>query len=147
MSFFTKPQVPNLNYSSVDNTANFPTANTAANLIAPTDHMMNSANRVMTKASQNKAYSEKKDAKRFKQLNALKKDMEGCRFNVDNPDMVVMEVKQEMDNALLRMADQLVIGENKIEQLEKEASEAKEECKEKDARIKMLEERVQQLEY
>ena len=53
-------------------------------------------------------------------------------------------VKEEMSNALLRMADQLVQSEDKREELEKKYEK---DCTEKDARIKQLEERVQQLEY
>ena len=112
-------------------------------MIAPAHSILNRADQVMSKASMNKAYSERKDAKRFKQLNTLKKDMESIKYNVDNPDMVVTEVKNEMENALLRLADQLVIKENRIDELEKEANTAKEESKMKDARIKMLEERLQ----
>ena len=143
MSFFTKPDVPNL---PIQGTGQFPVDNTTK-LIAPAASVLNRADLVMSKASQNKAYSERKDAKRFKQLNTLKKDMESIKYNVDNPDMVVSEVKNEMENALLRLADQLVIKENKIEQLEKECNAAKEESKMKDARIKMLEDRLQQMEY
>ena len=53
-------------------------------------------------------------------------------------------VKEEMDNALLRMADQLVQSEDKREALEKKYEK---DCTAKDARIQQLEARVQQLEY
>ena len=70
-----------------------------------------------SKLSESKQYSERKDQKRFKQLSALKKRAEHIKHNAENPGEVEKEVKQEMENSLLRMADKLVAADMKIEEL------------------------------
>ena len=59
----------------------------------------------MDKAQDAQEYAKNKDAKRFKQLQGIKKNAEEVQQRVQNPELMKKVVKEEMDNALLRMAD------------------------------------------
>ena len=72
------------------------------------------------KTSDTKAYAEKKVAKRQKELAYLDKDLESSRHYQSNPDKFDKEVKQEIENALLRLAENQIIDEMKLEEMEKE---------------------------
>ena len=71
------------------------------------------------KANDYKAYGEKKVKKRQKELNNVEKDLQNAKHYRDNPDQFDQEVKDELNQALLRMAENKTLDEIKIEEMEK----------------------------
>ena len=102
------------------------------------DNSLLKSTELMTKLSESKQYSERKDQKRFKQLTRLKKDADAMKANIADPERLAKDVRSEMDNSLLRLADKLVSADMKVEELQNKLDEKTREADAatKDSRMK-----------
>ena len=97
-------------------------------------------------ANDAKAYASKKEQKRKKQIGQLERDLQETRHYHENPDEFNQDVKNEISNALLRIAENQILDEMKLEGIEKRIKEKEKEIGEVQEQIGNEEKEGQELE-